>query len=210
MKDAGGFAHIWAANLKMSSKSYRAILPPLSDDELLRLRAWSEEHCATSALFRDGGAGGASCVVWLATKERPRPREAFMRSIRGTLKRLGIDPSRLRGTWLALTESNIVLQESRAARAECPVAAGPSTTLGIAQQGGAPTQAIKQSAVVIPGAAGRQRRENHSSEWQRTEDCLLGHPSREGVNGSVIYHECRFRVQQGARRHVSRLPVNQG
>ena len=75
---------------------------------------------------------------------------------------------------------------------------------------GAPTQAIKQSAVVIPGAAGRQRRENHSSEWQRTEDCLLGHPSREGVNGSVIYHECRFRVQQGARRHVSRLPANQG
>ena len=84
---------------------------------------------------------------------------------------------------------------------------------------GAPTQAIKQSAVVIPGAAGRQRRENHSSEWQRTEDCLLGHPSREGVNGSVIYHECRFRAQQGARRHiarryarrhVSRLPVNQG
>ena len=37
MKDAGGFGHIWAANLKMSSKSYRAILPPLSDDELLRL-----------------------------------------------------------------------------------------------------------------------------------------------------------------------------
>lgn len=135
MKDAGGFAHIRAANLKMSSKSYRAILPPLSDDELLRLRAWSEEHCATSALFRDGGAGGASCVVWLATKERPRPREAFMRSIRGTLKRLGIDTSRMRGTWLALTESNIVLQESRAARAECPVAAGPSTTVGIAQQG---------------------------------------------------------------------------
>ena len=84
---------------------------------------------------------------------------------------------------------------------------------------GAPTQAIKQSAVVIPGAAGRQRRENHSSEWQRTEDCLLGHPSREGVNGNVIYHECRFRAQQGAwrhiarryaRRHVLRLPVNQG
>ena len=72
---------------------------------------------------------------------------------------------------------------------------------------GAPTQA-NQSAVVIPGAAGRQRRENHSSEWQ--EDCLLGHPSREGVNGSVIYHECRFRAQQGARRHVSRLPANQG
>jgi hypothetical protein len=210
VKDAGGFAHIWAANLKMSSKSYRAILPPLSDDELLRLRAWSEEHCATSASFRDGGAGGASCVVWLATKERPRPREAFMRSIRGTLKRLGIDPSRLRGTWLAVTESNIVLQESRAARAECPVAAGPSTTLGIAQQGGAPTQANKQSAVVILGVAGRQRRENHSSEWQRTEDRLLGHPSREGVNGSVICHGCRFRVQQGARRHVSRLPANQG
>ena len=89
----------------------------------------------TDDVDADGGAGGASCVVWLAAKERPRPREAFMRSIRGTLKRLGIDPSRLRGTWLALTGSNIVLQESRAARAECPVAAGPSTTVGKAQQG---------------------------------------------------------------------------
>lgn len=104
------------------SKCYRAILPPLSDDDLQRLRAWSEAH-------------GANCVVWLAIKERPRSREAFMRSIRGTLKKLSIDPSRLRGTWLALTESDIVLQESRAARAACSVAAGPSTTAGTAHKG---------------------------------------------------------------------------
>ena len=101
------------------SKSYKAILPPLSDSELQRLRVWSEEHCATSALFREGGADGAGCVVWLATKERPRKREAFMRSIRATLKRLNIDPSRLKGTWLVLANDDIMFRESRANRAEC-------------------------------------------------------------------------------------------
>ena len=103
----------------MSSKSYRAILPALSDDELYRLRAWSQATCATSVLFRDRGAHAADCVVWLATKERPRAREAFMRSIRGTLKRLNIDPSRLRGTWLVLANDDVVFRETHATRAEC-------------------------------------------------------------------------------------------
>ena len=98
------------------SKSYRAILPPLSDEELHRLQTWSHEHCATSVLFRDGGQQGTDCVVWLATRERPRPRHAFMRSVRATLKKLKIDPSRLRGTWLVLASDDVVLRESRATR----------------------------------------------------------------------------------------------
>ena len=68
------------------SKSFRAVLPPLREDELVRLRAWSEENCATAAVFREGDT-----VIWLASKERARSREAFMRSARNTLKRLAVD-----------------------------------------------------------------------------------------------------------------------
>ena len=47
----------------MTSKSFRAVLPRLSDDELERLRAWSAEFCAGAAVFREGDA-----VIWLASK----------------------------------------------------------------------------------------------------------------------------------------------
>ena len=68
-----------------TSKSFRAILPPLSDEEV-RLRAWSAENCAAATVFRE-----SECVVWLASKELARSREAFLRSVRGVLKRLAID-----------------------------------------------------------------------------------------------------------------------
>ena len=90
-----------------TSKSFRAILPPLSDDEIQRLRAWSAENSAASAVFRE-----SECVVWLASKERARSREAFLRSVRGVLKRLAIDVTRLRGRWLMLTEDGVVQAET--------------------------------------------------------------------------------------------------
>ena len=90
-----------------TSKSFRAILPPLSDDEIQRLRAWSAENCAASAVFRE-----SECVVWLASKERARSREAFLRSVRGVLKRLAIDVTRLRGRWLVLAEDSVVRAEA--------------------------------------------------------------------------------------------------
>ena len=68
------------------SKSYRAILPPLSDSEIERLHVWSAKFCAATAVFRENGGA----VIWLATKERARSREAFMRSVRSTLRQLGI------------------------------------------------------------------------------------------------------------------------
>ena len=69
-----------------TSKSFRAILPSISDEEVQRLQAWSAENCAAAAVFRE-----ADYVVWLASKERARSREAFLRSVRGVLKRLAID-----------------------------------------------------------------------------------------------------------------------
>ena len=36
-----------------TSKSFRAILPPISEEEVQRLRAWSAENCAAATVFRE-------------------------------------------------------------------------------------------------------------------------------------------------------------
>ena len=66
-----------------TSKAFHATLPWLDDAELSRLRLWACQNCAASSLAREDGI-----VVWRATKERARTREAFLRSVRSTLKRL--------------------------------------------------------------------------------------------------------------------------
>ena len=50
--------------------------------------------------------------MWLASKERARSREGFLRSVRGVLKRLAIDVSKLRGRWLILAEGGVVQAEA--------------------------------------------------------------------------------------------------
>ena len=104
----------------MKSKSFRAILQPLSDAEVHRLRAWSAENCAAAAVFRE-----YDCLVWLASKERARSREAFMRSVRGVLKRLAIDVARLRGRWLMLAEDDVVQAEASRRAAAQPSSPAP-------------------------------------------------------------------------------------
>ena len=66
-----------------TSKAFHATLPWLDDAELSRLRAWACQNCAASSLARE-----VHIVIWRATKERARTREAFLRSVRSTLKRL--------------------------------------------------------------------------------------------------------------------------
>ena len=104
----------------MKSKSFRAILQPLSDAEVHRLRAWSAKNCAAAAVFRE-----YDCLVWLASKERARSREAFMRSVRGVLKRLAIDVARLRGRWLMLAEDDVVQAEASRRAAAQPSSPAP-------------------------------------------------------------------------------------
>ena len=69
--------------------------------------AWSAENCAAATVFCE-----SECVVWLASKERARSREAFLRSVRGVLKCLAIDVTRLRGRWLVLAEDSVVRAEA--------------------------------------------------------------------------------------------------
>ena len=83
----------------MTSKSYRAVLPNLSEQELGRLRQWAADNCSASTVFREDHT-----IIWLASKDRARSREAFLRSVRNTLRQLGVDVTQLRGRWLILTD----------------------------------------------------------------------------------------------------------
>ena len=77
-----------------TSKPFHATLPWLDDAEMSRLRAWAWQDSAASSLAREDDV-----AIWRATEERARTREAFLRSVRSTLKRLASAsraPQRLR------------------------------------------------------------------------------------------------------------------
>ena len=88
------------------SKSFRAVLQYLDDAQLDKLRCWTQLSCAVGLAFREGNH-----VVLITTRERARTKEAFMRSVRGTLGRLDITPSSRKGRWLVLTTEAAVAQE---------------------------------------------------------------------------------------------------
>ena len=92
--------------MEPKSKSFRAMLPNLDEPQLERLRRWTEASCANGLAFREG-----SRVILIATRERARTKEAFMRAVRSTLQRLDITPSSRKGRWLVLTTEAAVAQE---------------------------------------------------------------------------------------------------
>ena len=118
--------------MEPTSKSFRATLPNLDEAQLEKLRRWTEASCAAGLAFREG-----SRVVLIATRERARTKEAFMRSVRGTLWRLNIAPNSRKGRWLVLTTEAAVAQEmiERNGCAEQPFEAPPAR--GIATADGA-------------------------------------------------------------------------
>ena len=99
------------------SKSFRAVLPHLDDAQLEKLRCWTQLSCAAGLVFRKGNH-----VVLIATRERARTKEAFMRSVRSTLGRLDIALNAGKGRWLAQTSQAAVADEMKE-RNGC---AGPS------------------------------------------------------------------------------------
>ena len=62
--------------------------------------------CAAGLVFREGNH-----VVLIATRQRARTKEAFMRSTRGMLGRLGIAPNTRQGRWFVLTSEAAVAAE---------------------------------------------------------------------------------------------------
>ena len=96
----------------MSTKAFKVALPPLREDERLRLTRWAEIHSSASAIFEEDGQ-----LWWLCAKERPRDRAAYMRHVRAVLEKLFIEPGRLKGRrWLTLTSEDYVRQQASTRR----------------------------------------------------------------------------------------------
>ena len=77
--------------MEPTSKSFRAILPILNDTQLSELRQWAATNCAAAVVLTE-----YECVVLLATRERSKTKEAFMRSVRRTMRLLNIDTGALK------------------------------------------------------------------------------------------------------------------
>jgi hypothetical protein len=93
--------------MEPTSKAFRATLPDLDEAQLDKLRRWTEASCAAGLVFREGDR-----VILIATRERARTKEAFMRSVRNALGRLGIIvPNARKRRWLVLTSEDSVAAE---------------------------------------------------------------------------------------------------
>ena len=88
----------------MASKAFRATLPNLSDTQLARVQSWAAANCATAVVFRENDC----TVLPLATRERAFTQEAFLRSVRSSLKRLNIDMGEVKRRWLSHTTEDTV------------------------------------------------------------------------------------------------------
>ena len=84
------------------SKSFRAVLPGITCDQVALLRRYSADNFAASAVFDESGD-----VIWLATRDRTRALLAHRRSARAVLAKLNINCS-LRGIWMVLATEEAV------------------------------------------------------------------------------------------------------
>ena len=93
------------------SKSFRAILPSMSADDVTKLRRYCAENFAASAVFVDSpkcASAALAEVVWLATRDRTRAVTSHRRSARAVLAKLRIPTAGLKGTWLVLDTDEAV------------------------------------------------------------------------------------------------------
>ena len=135
--------------MEQVSKSFRATLPHLEDTQLERLRCWTQLSCAAGLVFREGRH-----TVLIATRERARTKEAFMRSLRSTIGRLGIAPNMRKGRWLVLTSEAAVAAEmnERNGRKEPSVAMLPTKGAETIEEAAEATANENERLIELPSA----------------------------------------------------------
>ena len=135
--------------MEPTSKSFRATLPDLDEAQVDKLGRWTEASCAAGLVFRE-----EKNVILIATRERARTKEAFMRSIRSTLGRLGIVPNARKGRWLVLTSEDSVAAEvmERHGCAGQVVEALPSKSVDIVDETSAETGDEHTRLIALPSA----------------------------------------------------------
>ena len=118
--------------MEPTSKSFRATLTNLDEAQLEKLRRWTEASGAAGLAFREG-----SGVILIATRERTRTKEAFMRSVKNTLGRLDIAPNARKGRWLVLSTEAAVAHEimERSRWVGKSVEAPPANDIATAHEG---------------------------------------------------------------------------
>ena len=134
-----------------TSKSFRATLPNMGDAQLTLLQEWTRENCSAGVAFREPD----DTVVWLASRERPKTKEAFLRSVRARLESLGIDTRALKGRWLALTTESVVSAEA-GSRAPAQASTPRASSLNLPLARGTTEPADENVKVVaLSGDAGK-------------------------------------------------------
>ena len=88
--------------MEPTSMAFRVTLPDLDEAQFDKLKRWTEPSCAAGLVLRE-----EKNVILIATRERARTKEAFMRSVRNALGRLGIIvPNARKKRWLVLTSED--------------------------------------------------------------------------------------------------------
>ena len=136
--------------MEPTSKSFRATLPDLDEAQVDKLGRWTEASCAAGLVLREGDR-----VILIATRERARTKEAFMRSVRNTLGRLGIIvPNARKRRWLVLTSEDSVAAEimERHRCAGQSIEALPTKSVDIVDETAEETGDENTRLIVLPSA----------------------------------------------------------
>ena len=126
------------------SKSFRAVLPSMTCDQVALLRRYSADNFAASAVFVESGD-----VIWLATRDRTRALLAHRRSARAVLAKLNINCS-LRGIWMVLATEEAV--RAAAAAQSCH---HQETPHGAANESSSTPREDGEAKVILLGRQGR-------------------------------------------------------
>ena len=134
------------------SKSFRAVLPGMTCDQVALLRRYSADNFAASAVFDESGD-----VIWLATRDRTRSAAAHRRSARAVLAKLRIPTAGLKGAWLVLATEEAV--RAAAVAQSCCAATGnhhhQETSHGAANESSSTPREDGEAKVILFGRQAR-------------------------------------------------------